>query len=105
MPRGATSEQHWAFYDFFRTAAAIAGASVPAHIDGYSILPTLQGGKQPQPRFIYHEFGGSWGGLSDPMCCQEPIGNCTPPAGSTLRCHFGISVRHVDAAGPISIRF
>jgi arylsulfatase A len=102
VPSGVITKQHWAFYDFFHTAAAIAGvpnSTLPAHIDGYSILPTLQGKTQPQPVLTYHEFGGSWGGLSDPMCCKTPIGNCTPPVGSTVQCHFGINVRHVDGQG------
>jgi arylsulfatase A-like enzyme len=102
VPRGAVTEQQWAFYDFFRTAAAIAGiadSSLPPNIDGYSILPTLQGLKQPQPPFTYHEFGGAWGGLSDPMCCISPAGKCVAPKDSELHCNFGINVRYVDADG------
>jgi arylsulfatase A-like enzyme len=53
---GTTSEQMWAFYDFFATACDIAGADAPK-TDGISMLPAILG--QPQPRqhdYLYWEF-------------------------------------------------
>ncbi|HRO45696.1 arylsulfatase [Agriterribacter sp.] len=46
-----------AFWDFMPTFAAIAGAPVPPHTDGVSLLPTLSSkGKQKQHPFLYWEF-------------------------------------------------
>ncbi len=46
-----------AFWDFMPTFAAIAGAPVPPHMDGVSLLPTLSSkGKQKQHPFLYWEF-------------------------------------------------
>jgi arylsulfatase A-like enzyme len=56
---GAVSEQVWAFWDFLPTAAEIAAATVPAGIDGISMLPALLGkpGKaQKNHEFLYWEF-------------------------------------------------
>jgi arylsulfatase A-like enzyme len=53
---GTTSEQMWAFYDFFATACDIAGVDAPK-TDGISMLPAILG--QPQPRqhdYLYWEF-------------------------------------------------
>lgn len=55
---GVVVQQQWGFWDFLATAADIAGvplSSLPVN-DGYSLLPTLQGNSQDQPRYIYHEF-------------------------------------------------
>lgn len=55
---GSTSDQIGAFWDFFPTAAEIAGADVSQNIDGISILPTLLGEpeKQQQHKYLYWEF-------------------------------------------------
>ena len=47
--------------DFLPTAMELAGiapSKAPPKIDGHSFAPVLLGKKIPQPRFIYHEFGG-----------------------------------------------
>jgi arylsulfatase A-like enzyme len=57
VPAGVVSDQVWAFWDFLPTAAEMAGAKVPAGLDGLSVLPTLLGGKQTnQHAFLYWEF-------------------------------------------------
>ena len=54
---GQTSDQPWAFWDFLPTAAELAGAPVPADIDGVSLVPTLLGqGSQRQHEYFYWEF-------------------------------------------------
>jgi hypothetical protein len=81
---GTVSTQQWCFYDFFQTAAdiaAVAPADVPAHLDGYSLVPTLRygDGAQAQPGFIYHEFSG----CSDPVFEKYP--NLAHGAGQNIR--------------------
>jgi arylsulfatase A-like enzyme len=52
-----TSDQGWAFWDFLPTAAALAGTTAPAGLDGISLAPTLLGkGEQKQHDFLYWEF-------------------------------------------------
>lgn len=54
---GAVSDFVWGFQDFLPTAAEIAGAPIPAKLDGLSILPLLQGRKQTnQHEALYWEF-------------------------------------------------
>ena len=54
---GATSDLPWYFADFLPTACQLAGAEVPAGIDGISIVPTLLGkGRQKRHEFMYWEF-------------------------------------------------
>eukprot|EP00756_Hemistasia_phaeocysticola_P040049 Hpha_TRINITY_DN16844_c1_g2::TRINITY_DN16844_c1_g2_i1::g.152641::m.152641 len=58
-PAGTTSPQIWAFYDFLPTAADIGGVAsgdLPSNLDGYSVLPTILGKSQAQPKFIYHDY-------------------------------------------------
>ena len=55
-PRGAVSDQVWAFWDFLPTAAAIAGAKPPEHLDGVSMLPAILGRRQKGHEFLYWEF-------------------------------------------------
>jgi arylsulfatase A-like enzyme len=50
IPPGRPSDFIWAACDFFPTAADIARVQLPANLDGISILPTLTGKPQPQPR-------------------------------------------------------
>ena len=60
---GQTNDLPWAFWDFFPTAAELAGSPIPLHTDGMSVLPTLLGKPKEQKRheFLYWEFheGGS----------------------------------------------
>ena len=47
--------------DFLPTAMELAGiapSKAPPKIDGHSFAPVLLGKTIPQPRFLYHEFGG-----------------------------------------------
>ncbi|RMG61920.1 MAG: N-acetylgalactosamine-6-sulfatase, partial [Bacteroidetes bacterium] len=59
---GRQSDHISAFWDYFPTFAALAGAPVPAGLDGISLLPTLLGeGEQGQHTHLYwefHELGG-----------------------------------------------
>ena len=59
---GTVSDLAWAFWDFMPTAADLAGAPVPAEIDGISVVPTLlDRAGQGEHEFLYWEFheGGS----------------------------------------------
>ena len=57
VPNGQTSDAPWYFADFLPTAADLAGAKMPANIDGVSVLPTLLGQKQNlSDRFLYWEI-------------------------------------------------
>ncbi len=54
---GAVSDLPCAFWDFFPTAAEIAGKPAPKDLDGISILPTLLGQTQTnRHKFLYWEF-------------------------------------------------
>jgi arylsulfatase A len=55
VPAGRTSDFATAFYDFLPTAAELAGARLPAAIDGISIVPTLLGKQQPPHEHFYWE--------------------------------------------------
>jgi arylsulfatase A len=56
IPAGRTSDHPWAHWDFFPTAAELAGAKVPAGIDGMSMVRALKGEAQPAHEFLYWEF-------------------------------------------------
>jgi arylsulfatase A-like enzyme len=56
IPAGRTSDHPAAHWDLFPTFAEVAGAATPAGLDGVSIAPTLKGGSQPGPEFLYWEF-------------------------------------------------
>ena len=58
VPANAVNSTAWYFADFLPTVAEIAGATVPAKLDGVSVLPTLTGKVQPElaDRFLYWEF-------------------------------------------------
>jgi arylsulfatase A-like enzyme len=71
---GTVSDQVWAFWDSLPTAAELAQAKVPPHLDGISMVPTLLGKQeQKQHDFLYWEFhergfqqaarGGDWKAL------------------------------------------
>lgn len=55
---GSTSDLPWAFWDVLPTFAEIAGLPAVAKTDGISIVPTLLGETERQPRheFLYWEF-------------------------------------------------
>jgi arylsulfatase A-like enzyme len=54
---GTTTQQVFVFWDLLPTAAELAGAPIPANLDGISIAPTLEGQKQTQEHeFLYWEF-------------------------------------------------
>jgi len=54
----STTDFATAFWDFLPTAADVAGIAdkVPAHLDGMSILPTLEGEAQKPHDYLYFEF-------------------------------------------------
>ena len=54
---GQVSDFPWAFWDFFPTAAELAGAKLPDDIDGVSIVPVFQGETKPRDGYLYWEFG------------------------------------------------
>jgi len=56
VPAGKTSAFPWAFWDFFPTAAELAGTRKPPGLDGLSVLPTLLGKKQKPHEFLYWEL-------------------------------------------------
>lgn len=56
VPAGRTSDHPWAHWDFFPTAADLAGAPTPADLDGMSISRALRGQPQATHDFFYWEF-------------------------------------------------
>ncbi len=58
---GSVSDHPVTFWDFLPTATDIAGAQVPAGLDGISFLPTLLGedSRQRKHEFLYWEFATS----------------------------------------------
>ena len=57
---GSTSDLPTSFWDFFPTAAELAGAPVPEGLDGISIAPTLTGeGEQARHEYLYWEHPGA----------------------------------------------
>jgi len=56
IPAGRTSDHAWAHWDFFPTAAELAGTTVPAGLDGMSMVRALRGEPQPGHEFLYWEF-------------------------------------------------
>jgi arylsulfatase A len=56
IPRGKVSAHPWAHWDLFPTVAEIAGAKVPAGLDGRSMARALRGQSQPSHDFMYWEF-------------------------------------------------
>jgi arylsulfatase A len=56
IPRGRVSAHPWAHWDVFPTIADVAGARVPAGLDGLSMARALRGQSQPTHEFFYWEF-------------------------------------------------
>ena len=62
IPAGQVSDLQSAFWDYLPTFCEVAGADIPAGIDGISMLPTLRGEPQSETHdFLYWEFP-SYGG-------------------------------------------
>jgi arylsulfatase A-like enzyme len=56
VAEGVVDDTPWYFTDFLPTAADVAGAGVPAGVDGVSVLPTLLGRDQDlDERYMYWE--------------------------------------------------
>lgn len=58
VPAGRVTEEPWAFWDFLPTAAALAGAPIPAECktDGLSLVSFLKGGPAPRRDHFYWEL-------------------------------------------------
>ena len=56
VPAGKTSEFVWGMRDVFPTLCELAGVELPAHLDGMSVVPTLQGKDQPSHKHLYWEY-------------------------------------------------
>ena len=56
IPAGRVSNHVWAHWDVLPTVAAMAGARVPAGLDGTSMAGALRGEAQPTHAFFYWEF-------------------------------------------------
>lgn len=56
VPVGRTSEFVWSMVDIFPTACELAGAAVPGHLDGSSVLPELLGKMQRALPPLYWEI-------------------------------------------------
>jgi arylsulfatase A-like enzyme len=56
IPAGRVSNHPWAHWDLMPTVGEIAGANVPAGIDGMSMARALRGTSQPAHEFLYWEF-------------------------------------------------
>lgn len=107
------SDFPWAFWDFFATAAEIAGAEAPDG-DGRSVLPTLLGRVQEPPALLYWEEGdarairlGKWKAVRPSADApvelynlEEDIGETTDVAGEYTEVVIGaqklMAAQHVD---------
>jgi arylsulfatase A len=56
VPAGRVSNHVWAHWDVLPTVAALAGARVPAGLDGMSMAAALRGESQATHPFFYWEF-------------------------------------------------
>jgi arylsulfatase A len=56
VPSGRVSYHAWAHWDMLPTLAEVAGAKIPAGIDGMSMARALRGEQQPGHDFMYWEF-------------------------------------------------
>ena len=54
---GSSSDRPAAFWDWMPTACELAGVEIPAHGDGISLLPTLQGQKQRNHEYLFWRYG------------------------------------------------
>eukprot|EP00440_Ansanella_granifera_P019971 gb/GFBE01021701.1/.p1 GENE.gb/GFBE01021701.1/~~gb/GFBE01021701.1/.p1 ORF type:complete len:492 (+),score=94.38 gb/GFBE01021701.1/:1-1476(+) len=58
---GRSSSFAWAFWDVLPTMAELAGAAVPAGLDGISIVPELLGQPQTKHKYLYFTWIGDGG--------------------------------------------
>jgi arylsulfatase A len=58
VPAGRRSEFVWAGWDFFPTAAELAGVPPPPHLDGISVVSALQGQPMQRRGHLYWEVPG-----------------------------------------------
>jgi arylsulfatase A-like enzyme len=56
IPAGRVSDHVWAHWDLFPTLSELAGAKVPAGLDGMSMVRALRGQPQPTHDALYWEF-------------------------------------------------
>ena len=56
VPAGRVSDHVWAHWDMLPTLAELAGARIPAGLDGMSMTRALRGQRQPTHPFFYWEF-------------------------------------------------
>jgi arylsulfatase A len=56
IPAGRVSDHVWAHWDLFPTLAELAGAKVPAGLDGLAMTRALSGKPQPTHQAFYWEF-------------------------------------------------
>jgi arylsulfatase A-like enzyme len=56
IPAGSVSAHVWAHWDLFPTLAELAGAPIPAGLDGLSMARALRGQSQPTHEYLYWEF-------------------------------------------------
>jgi arylsulfatase A len=56
IPAGRTSDHVWAHWDVLPTLADIAGAPIPAALDGLAMTRALRGEPQSTHQFLYWEF-------------------------------------------------
>ncbi len=54
---GTTCAEPLAFWDFLPTACELAGAEIPAGLDGISFVKSLQGMKQKSHPYLYWKYG------------------------------------------------
>lgn len=58
VPQGKTSDEMVAFWDMLPTFAELAGAEIPANIDGVSVAEALIGNPVSQPHeYLYWDYG------------------------------------------------
>ncbi len=55
-PAGTVSDHVWAMWDFLPVAAELAGAEIPAGLDGLPMASLLQGRPAPEHEYLYWEF-------------------------------------------------
>lgn len=56
VPAGVTINDPVSLIDILPTFCELAGAEVPDHVEGRSVLPLLEGDRKPAPRVLHGEF-------------------------------------------------
>lgn len=70
---GRVSTFPWAFWDMMPTMAEVAGARAPDGLDGISIVPELEGKKQPDHEYMFWTWTGSKTGLDNPEAPRDSL--------------------------------